>query len=278
MDAGLAASAQFFEWTITESGGASITQTTEHGELSYLPQSTGSLNAAVRILGAGNVEQARVELVQEIGPLNAELETLISGAGGEPGPGIANPDVARELINDYNLYYQTVALLTPETGDGFQRFVFSMAFDGALQRTAARRKRHLGQLLTSVNNQGPDFATLAAEGTGVCGVRLALLAMILGAPSPALEWTELPELRSQRAFEEEQLLQRLAALDEAVRIDLANLARFPKSNIIQCGRIIETLRDRYFSGKNFSDVLTGMAGARAQRIIRHYREGPLLKS
>jgi len=277
-DAGLAPSAESYEWSFTENGGAPNTQTTGHGEISYNPQSTGDLNLTVRILGAGDAEQATLLLAQKVVPLNGELEDLITNSRNETGPTVANTDAARELINDHNPYYQSVTLQTPESDNAFQHFVFSMAYDGALQRTAARRKQHLDQLAASLDSQGSDFITLTAEGSGVCGVRVALLAMTLGNPSPLLDWTELPEPASQRAFADEQLRQRLAALGEDARVDLFNLVRFPKSNITQCGRIIETLRDRYFNGTNFNDVLTGMSGTRAHWIVRHYREGPLLKS
>src|SRR5262245_36231503 len=65
-DAALASSAQSFEWSFTENGGAPNTQTTEHGEFSYSPQSTGSLNLTLRILGAGNAEQASLALAQDV--------------------------------------------------------------------------------------------------------------------------------------------------------------------------------------------------------------------
>jgi hypothetical protein len=275
-DAALAAATQSFEWSFTENGGTPATQTTEHGEVVHRPQSTGSLNLSVRLLGAGNAEQANLALAQDVVPLNAQLEAIITEASREPGPGVSNPDVARELINDHNPYYQAVTLQTPESGDGFSQLLFSMVYDGALQRTAQRRTRHLSQLAESLNSVGTNFGILAAEGAGVCGIRLALLAMSL--PTPLLEWTELPEDSARRAYADEQLRQNLAALDEAARIDLFNLARFPKSNITQCGRILEALRNRYFSGTNFNDVLTGMSGTRAHWIVRHYREGPLLRN
>lgn len=274
-DQTLGRSVQTFEWSFSENGGAPTLQATEYGEISYTPQSTGNLSLTIRLFGTGDTEQSSITLAQEVVPLNAELEALIVNARNETGPTVANTDVARELINDHNLYYQSVALQTPEADDAFQRFVFSMVHDGALQRTAARRKQHLDQLAVSLNSQAPDFVTLTTEGAGVCGVRLALLAMTLGAPSPLLDWAELPEPASQRAFADEQLRQRLAALDKTVQIDLFNLARFPKSNITQCARIIEALRDRYFSGTNFNDVLTGMSSTRAHWIVRHYREGPI---
>jgi len=274
-DAGLAAAAQSFEWKFTESGAPPDTQSTEQGEISYNPKTAGQLNLVVRILGAGGAEQASLSFAQEIVAPNVELENLISEARNQPGPIVSNPDVARELINDHNPYYHAVALQTPEPGDGFQRFVFGFVFDGALQRTTAERKQHLEELAASLNNQGADFGVLVGKGVGVCGIRLALLAMILPG---LLDFTELPEQFEQRALADEQLRQTLAALDEDKRIDLFNLARFPKSNIARCAGMLEALRDRYFPGTNFNDVLTGLQGTRAQRIIKHFREGPLLRT
>jgi hypothetical protein len=93
-----------------------------------------------------------------------------------------------------------------------------------------------------------------------------------------LDFTELPEPVDQRALAAEQLRQSLAALDDDKRIDLFNLVRFPKSNIAQCARILEALRDRYFAGTSFNDVLTGMSGVRAQFILRQFIEGPVIRS
>jgi hypothetical protein len=279
-DAALAGVTDSFEWSFTENGGVADKQITQDGEVSYRPKSIGTLNLVVRILGADNTEKANLTLVQEVVKLNAELENLITDARNQTGPGVSNPDIARELINDHNPYYQGVMLQKPEGGDGFKQFVFSMVSDGVLQRRTVQRKQHLDQLAISLNSQGKEFVTLTAEGAGVCAIRLALLAMTLpqspGNPAPILNWTELPE--QQRSFGDEQLRQNLTALNEDVRIDLFNLIRFPKSNITQCGHILETLRDRYFSGTNFSDVLMGMSGTRAHWITRHYREGPLVRN
>jgi hypothetical protein len=137
-------------------------------------------------------------------------------------------------------------------------------------------------LANTLNDQSADFVRLAAQGVGVSGIRLALLAMTLpqtpGSPTMLLPWSELPEDVKQRAVADEQLRKDLGALDETTRIDLFNLTRFPKSNIVLCGRILETLRNHYFPGKNFDDVLTKMSGIMAHWMIRHYQEGPLLRS
>ena len=274
-DATLAASAASFEWSVTESGGTPQVQTTDHGEFSYTPAAAGRVGLVVRILDESKAEQAKLSLDQEVVAVNAELESLIADAQNQPGPGVANPDVARELINDHNPYYQNVVMQTPESGDAFQQFLFSVVFDGALQRTAADRKQHLADLADSLNNGGADFTSLAGKRSGVAGVQLPLLAMNL--PS-MLDFTELPEPVDQRALAAEQLRESLAALDEEKRIDLFNLVRFPKSNIAQCARILEALRDRYFPGTNFNDVLKGMSGVRAQFIVRQFVEGPITRA
>jgi hypothetical protein len=277
-DATLAGAAQSFEWKFAENGSAPAPQTTQVGAIAYCPQATGNLQVTVRVRDSGNVEHARIEMTQHVVPPNGRLESLITGARNEPGPGVPHPDVARELVNEHNPYYQEVVLQTPESGDGFKQYVFGIVFDGALRRDASRRKKHLERLAACLNSPGEDFASLSAEGIGVCGIRLPLLAMTFGDPSPILEWTELPEPPAQHAAADDQLRQRLATLDEGKRIDLFNVARFPKSNIAQCSRIIEALRDRYFSGTNFNDVMTGMSGTRAHWITRHFREGPLKRS
>jgi hypothetical protein len=276
-DSGLANSTQSFEWSFTENSDTPVTRKTDFGESSYTPKSAGVLATAVRLLGAGDAEQAKLSFSQDVVVANAELEGLIHAGQNDSGPTVSNPDVVRELINEHNTYYQAVALSTAETGGDFQQFVFSAVYDGAHRRTSVERKKHLNELSESLNGDGADLGSLAAQEVGVCGVRLHLLAMVQpkGASVKLIEWTELPEPAASRSLADQQLRQRLQALDPNVRIDLYNLTRFPKSNIVHCGRILEALRDRYFPGTPFHDVLTGMSGTRAQRIVQHFREGPL---
>jgi hypothetical protein len=281
VDETLASRASTYEWSFALDDEVSESRRTEIGEITYRPQTAGTLRVVVRVLDDGDAEQATLTLSQEIVDPNAELETLIEAARNQPGPGVGNPQVARELVNDHNPYYQAVALRTPETGDSFRLMVFGMVCDGAQQRTPAKRTEHLQRLAAALNGDGDDFATLAAEGAGLCGVRLGLLAMVVGASpeatSPLLEWTELPDVTARRAVADEQLRQRLAALDPSARVDLFNIVRFPKSNIVHCARIVEALRDRYFTGASFDDVLGGLSGTRAHWIVRHFREGPLVR-
>ena len=273
-DAALAADVSTYHWSFTEDGNPASSQTTSVGECAYSPVSEGALAINVTLKNAANADLAGLALGQQIVPPNAELEGLITDAQNQSGPGISNLGVARELINDHNPYYQSVA---PAAADAdFRPFVFGFVNEGALQRSHADRKAHLSRLADSLNGVTGGFAVEAGQGAGVCGLRLALLAMVIG--GPALPWTELPEAASARAAADDALNQNLAGLAENTRLDLFNCARFPKSNITQSARVIEALRDHYFSGKNFGDDMTVLSGTRATWMIRHFREGPILRN
>jgi hypothetical protein len=279
-DARAAATARY-EWKFAPGNSEPETQATDAGQTTYRPKAAGELQVSVRLVDNGGAEGATLSLPQEVVEPNAELEALIASARNQPGPPVGNPEVARELVNDHNPYYQAVTLTTPENTDAFREMVFSMVFDGAQSRPAARRAEHLDRLADALNGDDGDFATLTGDGAGVCGLRLPLLAMTVGRsatdPTPLLDWTELPDVAGRRAAADEGLRERLAALEAASRVDLFNIARFPKSNITHCARILEHLRDRYFRGASFNDVVNGLSGTRAHWIVRHFREGPLVR-
>jgi hypothetical protein len=230
---------------------------------------------AVRLLDNSDAEIAKISLIQEIGPLNPALETQIAAATDQPGPGASNLDVVREVINDYYSYYQSVQLQSPEGDDSFKSYVCSFIFDGALRNTRKDRRDSFNQLAASIDSNIDAFPILTAKGVGVCDIRLALLAMNYPTGSPLLAWTELPEAPDKNAFADEQLRQQLAGLSEADKIDLLNIARFPKTNITHCAKIIENLRNKYFNGTSFKDVVTGMNGTRSHWINKHYIAGPI---
>lgn len=277
-DAALAGVADTFEWTFTENGAVARVDSTKHGMGLYRPTSEGALDVAVRVLDAGLTEQAQLTLHQDVVLPSAELEAMIAEAQNGAGPGVGDPVVLRELINEHSRYYQQVSLSSPETGDGFVRFVFNMVLSGASRQPASERRGHLEQLAASVTGPPEAFARLSATGAGVCQLRLALLAMVLpSAPggSPFLPFVELPETGPRHDFADESLRKTLSELGQDAKVDLFNIARFPKSNIVACGRLVEALRNRYFGTTNFNDVLTGMSGTRAHWIVRHFNDGPL---
>lgn len=274
-DPALATATLLFEWTFVENGGVPNVQTTDFGEKTYTPVATGSLAVGVKLLGAANAVQAELSMQQAIVVSSVPLETLIDQAVSATGPTAGSPDILRELINEHNLYYQSVAPQTAETGEGFKKFVFSMVYDGALRKNRVERKAILNELAASINTSSVDFAAASSSGAGVCEIRPLLLSMIIPGMTA---WTLLPEDITQRRVQVESLLQGLAAMEETKRIDLFNIIRFPKSNIVHCGRILEALRNAYFNTTNFEDVLSGMSGARSQWIIGQYRQGPVVRS
>jgi hypothetical protein len=277
-DPTVASTARTFRWCFGESEGAFDTFETDIGTIEYAPQGNGTLFLTVSVLDAAGAEQASVSMNQDIVWPNNELEILIEDTEDQPGPGMGNLEVIRELINDHVNYYRNVQLQTPEASDSFQKVVFGLARDGILAHSPKERAIHLDAIATSLNNDAVQFAELAQRGVGVCAIRLALLAMVLPKPGsevPLLPWTELPEGSTQRAAASIRVQQALASLDNSSKIDLFNIARFPKSNITSCARIVEALRDRYFKGSSFDEVLTGMSGTRAAWISRHFTEGPL---
>jgi hypothetical protein len=274
-DPGLAASVDSYEWLFAEDGAFPQEMQTKVGTVSYTPSNIGNLTVIVRILDSGESELASLTLVQDVGPLNPALETLIEAANVNPGPGISNPEVIREIVNAYYSYYQNVVLKVPETGSAFKQYVCSFICDGILKKTLDEQGTLLDQLADALESNQEAFPIIAMEGVGVCRIRLALLAMTFPSASPLLPWTELPQDSNQNAVADEQLRQKLRAVGDDDKIDLLNVTRFPKTNINQCAKILEILRDKYFPGTNFDDVLTGLSGTRQQWIAMHYAKGPL---
>ena len=272
-DAGLSASVQSFEWSFTLDDGTPDVTTTDFGQIAFTPSAEGFQTVKVRLLDAGSTEQASLSLAQQVGPLNAELETLIADAANNPGAGMGNPDVLRELVNDHNPYYMSVPLQTPEAGDGFPLYLFSTVVDGALETKQDKRNDLLDQVAASINDAETDFASAIAPGLGVAKVRMLLATMLL--PPSGIPFTELPDGNAENAAADEQLRQQVAAMSEDDRIDLFNRVRFPKSNITLCGKLLEALRDKFFNGVNFDDVLQKMSGAMANWISLNYNKGPL---
>jgi hypothetical protein len=275
-DGTLATQTASFEWSFTEDPGGSTNQTTDFGQASYMPLQQGYLSAQVKLLDSGSSKLATLSLAQQIAPLNSTLEDMIAAAVNNPGPGMGNTDVLRELVNDHNPYYLSFTLKTPESPESFNKFLFSTLFDGALQREPEKRSYQLDQAANSLNAGQPEFAAAIATGLGVGAVRVSLAAMLL--PPMAIPYTELPQPNSENAVAHEQVRELVAAMSESDRIDWFNRVRFPKSNINLCGALLEALRDKFFSGVSFDDVLKKMSGTMADWIILNYNKGPLKRT
>ena len=274
-DAALASSIASFEWSIDEQGAFPQSVQTDVGQLSYTTSGIGTIAVNVTFLDAGGAELGSVEILQEIGPVNAALETMIADAVEKPGPGGSNLDVIREMVNAYYFYYHAAQLKNPEPGDAFLRYLCGFIFDGVLKRSSSDRAALLDKCSDAIETKAQELAALATQGLGVCGVRLGLLAMTYPSTAPLPSWTELPKDANQNVLADEQLAEKLLGFSEADTIDLFNIVRFPKTNIEQCARIVEALRDKYFAGVTFDAILNGLSGAREQIIRSHYANGPI---
>lgn len=272
-DSSLAANVHTYEWSFTENGGTPVFETTDAGTYQYTPAAEGSVDIQIRLLDSGNAELGKILMTQEIGPLNAELESMIADAANQPGAGMGNPDVLREVVNDHNPYYFNPVLKTPESGTGFALLLFNTIVDGVLQTDAEKRSYQLDQVAASLNDGGQDFSSVIAPGLGVTGLRLIPLTMLLFPGK--LAYAELPDTSAEKMLADQQLRQQLAALGEEDRIDLFNIVRFPKSNVVTCSKLLEALRDKLFNGVSFDDVLTKMSGTMADWLMKNYSMGPL---
>lgn len=271
-DAPLAAQVQSFQWNIVEDGSAPHTIKTTTGEVHHRITNIGNITITLKLLDISDTVLAKLQMIQEIQPLNPTTEGEIQTATEKEGAGAANPTVLRELINGYRAYYKDLKPQPAEADDAFQKFISGMIFRGSQKNTHEQQDENFNRLAESLEESNDAFNTHAAKGIGPTEIRLSLLAMVKG---PLMPWTELPEENGKNAFADEQLRQNFTGISETDKIDLANLARFPKTNIQLCAKIIEALRNKYFSGASFNDVMTGMNGTRGHWILKHYLKGPL---
>jgi hypothetical protein len=271
-DAPLAAQVKSFQWNVAEDGSDPQTLRTTIGELQHRIENIGNISISLKLLDNTDAAIANVQMTQEIQQLNPTTEEQIQTATENEGAGAANPAIVRELINGYRPYCKDLKTQVPEADDAFQQFINGMIFRGSLKNTREQQTENFNRLAESLEENNDSYNTHAAKGIGPCEVRLALLAMTTG---PLIPWTELPEQNDKNAYADEQLRQNFTTISEADKIDLLNLARFPKTNIRLCAKIIEALRDKYFGGASFNDVMTGMNGTRGHWILKHYLKGPL---
>ena len=274
-DTSLATQTKAFRWHIAEDGSIPQTTKTDIGELHYRITNIGNITITLQLLDNTDNIIDSVSMIQEIQQLNPTTEEEIQAATEKEGAGAANPQIIRELINGYRTYYKDLKTQPAEPDDAFQKFISGMIFRGCQKNIHEQQNENFDRIAESLEDNNDAYNTHAAKGIGPTDMRLSLLAMVKG---PLIPWTELPEENDKNAFADEQLRQNFSAISESDKIDLANLARFPKTNIQLCAKVIEALRNKYFPGASFNDVMTGMNGTRGHWILKHYLKGPLKTS
>jgi hypothetical protein len=276
-DTALGAVVDSFEWMFVSNDIPDDPVVTSEGEVSYVPQLAGRLDILANLRDDSGATVATIQMTQAVQPLNRELELRILFEGPVPGPTLGNVEVAREIVNDLSSYLAQLAPPAAEAGEAYRELIYGFVRNGALHRAPDDRKTHLRRLADALNGDGFDLPFLLDEGVGVCAVRIPLLAMMpqAGGGALPLAFRELPEEQLARSAALSALVRDCASLGTNMLIDLFNQLRFPKQNITRCAGILATLRDRYFPGTPFGDVLTGFDGTRIQWLIKHFRIGPV---
>ena len=100
--------------------------TTKDGVFEFAPATEGDLPINVDLLDGGGAVLKSLLLTQQVGPLNAELETMIQQPN-EVSPVAADPDTSRELVNDVRGYIDDVAPRSADPDSSLNRLLFAIA-------------------------------------------------------------------------------------------------------------------------------------------------------
>lgn len=278
-DTTIATGTETFEWAFDWGEDGQAGWSTYHGQITFEPDRTGSLAVSVRLLAADGAELSQISLQQEVIEEDGSLEMDLLNASSDNWPSMGDSDVARELVNDLGHYCTSSALAVPDADDAFVTFVRRVLADGLLRHPHMERELAISAMADALNDDEAGATDLLPIALGVGDLRLTLLAMTMTpggeGSSPLLEWTELSSGNAQYGAELELLQQQYASLPLARRIDLFNIARFPRSNIRYSAMAIRTLWKRYFPSVSFSDLVMRFEGLRADRLFQHFRIGPL---
>ena len=270
LDAGLQGSVESYRWTI-----GNDTIDTDEGVLEFTPSEEGNLQVNVSLRDSGDAELKALALPQAVGPLNAELETMMEQPD-EVSPVAADPETSRELVNDVRGYIDELAPRSADPNSSMNRLIFAIAYAEALHLPPAERGIQLQNLAAALDEgAAPSFVDQAEQGIGLCQVRPHILGMYLnpgGGSSPFLTPRELPHERSERRSTITDLKNELGQLDPDQQADLFNLLRFPKSNLKMAIKLVEALMAQYFAAEGLPDILSDPD--KAKTLIAQYKEGP----
>jgi hypothetical protein len=271
LDAGMQGTTVSYRWQT-----GSDTINTDHGVLEYAHSAEGDMQIALSLLDGGGAVLKTISLAQRVISLNAELETMIDTPD-EVTPTAADPETSRELVNDVRAYIDEIAPRSADGESSLNRLLFAVAYSMAMVVSPPGRAAHLEKLASALDEgAGESFADQARNGLGLCQVRPGVLGMYLSATPGGSDWLIprriFPNDPEARATMQSELNAALAQLDEAKRIDLFNLLRFPKSNLKMTALLLEALRQQYFPGQTLPVILADKD--KAKTLISQYEEGP----
>lgn len=259
-----------YAWTITD-GGTTVNETTTDGRLLYSPLNTGTLGVSVEIRNGAGSALATLTLSQQSMPLLPELETLMDAA--DRGPAAAHPSTSREIVNNYKAYVDGVVSATAEPL--LNRLLLSIMYSHCMRKPWLSRNREIQSALSALNGGNhASFLGMANNGMGICGIRPQLAAMAIekSAGVPFIAWTELPASRSARRTAIQTIETNFNALTADEIISFFHRLAIPRLAIKTCLAILNKLKDTYFSGQSWQDVLGDRTKGR--KLLMHYDSGP----
>jgi hypothetical protein len=250
-----------YDWTIEPIGTGDVTiNSTEVGTFSYVPQHVGLLQVRVELnLAAG--QPVVLSLLQEVRPRFTGFEFLYEsgglGAQLDPSYSVAavgsDPAVTGELANSFRNYILSAAAdhqLPP-------RLLGAIAYTGI---SDAPKDQTVGATVWTPGrdqklewaadelNGGGGWVTDIDDPLGVCQLTLPTLATVVGPAglggNAYNTWREKAADGSNASEIDDLLLSDFDALTNDQKIDLFNLARFPRTNIERCAALLAWLRDR----------------------------------
>lgn len=269
--ASIASTVATYRWTM-DVAGTVTNETSSVGIVEYTPSRQGSLSVRVELMNAGGTAITNLQLQQNVVQLNTQLEQLIDQQEANV-PRAAHPATSREALNDYRIYVDAIAPLATEPL--LDKLILSIAYSAALQLPQLQRNNELESHAAIINNGNhPGFLQATQNGIGICKVRPQLLAMFLAKPAGGtyIAFAELPADRRQRQTAVTAIETAFNGLTEDEKTDLYNRLRFPKSNAAMCKLILEELKNRYFAGQTFQQLLSDQTKTR--QLITHFESGP----
>ena len=288
----IGADADEYRWTIEPPGGPpERTETTTIGRLSHQFEITGTHEIRVEVVNGGTVT-ATLILLQGVVPPDSVLEQRIALEKIDD----QTADLLRELRNDFSAYIQSAAGATGPTGVP-PRLVTTRIYAESLVRPkrgtkAAEDKIAAGETSHVRDTEVDDKARLYQSGRPIVSESFSASPPMPRSLGPGqvseptiatleglIEWREgratgTPGFRIDRKIVRIYNARDFIKLPYPEQIDMFNLARFPKTNILMVAKLLSRLKNRAHRWPNTLQC-DGLADHHLVEILgTEYRMGP----
>jgi len=263
-----------YEWLIL---GETIQKSfnTSFGYLEYTPEELDILKITVELRDNLNQVLATIEIEQNVGELNYELEELYNQEE-TYAPVIGNIDTARELVNDIKFYIDE--LVSYQENELLNRLITSITYHEILRLPIEKRAKKIELIANSLNEEdNTEFLDQGEDGIGLCQLRPIILGMyfLKEDNKPIIVKRTIPPESIKRREVFISLLNDLKNLDNSIIIDLFNTLRFPKLNLKMCKILLEESKKQLYGIETFEDI--SIDSGKIIQIIEHFKEGQVSK-